>query len=227
MNKTFINKVTMYSVVHQLLVDNPTITALIKAFANAIILLGENILLLGGKEQERTSAAKGKSAVKENVEATLKDTVISISSAIFSYAADIKDAELKVKSKVTKTALDKIRDNDLITLAKNIRELAITHSVALADYDITAQDITDFDSLINSYGTAKVNIGTGISQRKSVGQTQKEIITETDALLKERLDKYVERLKKKHPDFYRQYKAARVIRDIGGTGPKTPPPPTP
>jgi hypothetical protein len=218
----------MYRVVYQLLIDNPSITALIKSFASAIVILGENIVLLGGKEEERTSAAKGKAAAKEDKETLLKDTVFSIAAAIYSYAAEAGNIELKTKARVTRTQLRVTREADLIPLAKNIFNLGTTYATALADYDVSAEDLTELDQLISTYGTAKTSVGTGIAQRKSAGQTQTEIVEATDIVLRDRLDKYVERLKTKQPEFYKQYRAARVIRDVGGTGGKdTPPPPTP
>ncbi|NCQ19599.1 MAG: hypothetical protein GW805_14895, partial [Ignavibacteria bacterium] len=63
-----------------------------------------------------------------------------------------------------------------------------------------------------------------------------KLFEKTDALLNEEADMLVEVVKESQPDFYNQYFAARVIKDLGGshTKPadedKTPPPtdtPTP
>ncbi|MBI3195299.1 MAG: hypothetical protein HYZ34_12665, partial [Ignavibacteriae bacterium] len=56
-------------------------------------------------------------------------------------------------------------------------------------------------------------------------KTQAQIIKETDALLKEKIDKYMLRLKKNNAQFYEEYKSARVIRDLGGEQKEEPPKP--
>lgn len=43
-----------------------------------------------------------------------------------------------------------------------------------------------------------------------------EAFAEADEILKEEIDKIMEVVKEQHRDFYDQYKAARMIRDIGG-----------
>ncbi|MBI5217217.1 MAG: hypothetical protein HY960_15800 [Ignavibacteriae bacterium] len=216
MDKILINKISMYQAVISILLANIAKTVSIKPFASAIQLLTELVTSISGKSSEINSVVAGKAPVKNAMETSLIETTLSIAAAIYSYADDVGNIELKSKSKLSKSVLNKVRDQDLILKVKSIRDLALEHQAALVDYDVPAEDITAFEQLVDAYSSAKTAIVTGISQRTGARKTQAQIIKETDALLKEKIDKYMLRLKKNHSQFYEEYKAARIIRDLGG-----------
>lgn len=227
MDKKILNKAAMYFVVQNLLHGNSDKTSVIRVFAKAITKLGELLGILSSKSEEVASLSKGKYEAKEAKEVKLKELVYSVVSALLAYSADTENAELKAKIKTTKSKLARMRERDLIIFSRNILKTVNEHRESLADYDISETDITTFGQLVNDYEQAKGEVGKGISSRVGVRKTQADIMNEVDTLLKDKIDKYMERLQTKFPEFHAQYKSARVIRDIGGEYKKgTTPPPT-
>lgn len=86
---------------------------------------------------------------------------------------------------------------------------------ALADYGITAASVTALQSAMDAYNAAVPANTNATSIRKSYGEGLKQLIKDTDVILKERMDKLVSNFADTDPGFVAAYKNARSIIEPG------------
>jgi hypothetical protein len=98
--------------------------------------------------------------------------------------------------------------------AKSISELAARYGVHLAAYGADAAKLAKLNAALIKFQNSVAACSTGMSGQSI---SLRDLFQEADSVLSERLDKMVETLKRKHPDFYLEYQTARVIRDVGSS----------
>ena len=110
---------------------------------------------------------------------------------------------------------------------KHISELATANLAALADYNITQQDVTDLDDLRTEFHGVKTAPRDAIIDRKKQTDTLPDLISNLRSIFRRRLGRQMTSFKRKQPEFYAGYLAARVILDRGGAPAAAKPAPTP
>lgn len=128
----------------------------------------------------------------------------------------------------TLSSLDKLSDDELEPTGTSLSALGTGNLAALADYGLTAADVTALDALRAKFHGVKSAPRMAIAGRKGEPDTIPGLISSTTSILRNRLDKQMTKFKKSHPEFYAGYRTARVIVDRGGrSGPEqTPTPPS-
>jgi hypothetical protein len=144
-----------------------------------------------------------------------------------SLGADTDNLDLEAQAHLTLPGLDKLAAEDLEATGKRISELATANLTALADYNIVQQDVTDLDDFTVAFHGVKTAPRNAIIDRKKQTDTLPGLISSLRSILRRRLDRQMTSFKRKQPEFYAGYLAARVIIDRGGSSPGTKPDPTP
>ena len=123
---------------------------------------------------------------------------------------DLRDSALIAKSRV---------------LHQKLTEALATDATALAEYDLTTADATQLDKELTDFENITADPSLAISKRRSLTVTLRPKFREVSQLLK-KMDRLVPRFRKTEAGtaFANAWSAARIIRDLGGSAPDSPPP---
>jgi hypothetical protein len=161
------------------------------------------------------------------VRSDFEDKILEIADQLAAYAAAENNMNLAGQVELTLSSLDKMPDSALEETGQRISALTTANMAALADYGVTAADVTALNNLVTLFHGVKTAPRTAAAERKSETTTLPDLLTETTSLLRNRLDKLMTKFKKTQPEFYSGYRTARVVVDRGGSGGSTTPPPAP
>jgi hypothetical protein len=144
----------------------------------------------------------------------LEEMGFYISSKLLSYASTIKNDELYNDLHQSRNNLLKSTDSELITLCNTFSQHASNYLSALSDYGITGESIAEFQQFLTFFSSNLNRMRLSTSKNKSTQDIIKKYFKEADDILKDKLDVDIEFFKNSDPEFYNQYKAARVIINL-------------
>jgi len=223
MNQHESNKLNMFISTEGVLNANQDKVSTVKALADATVELGADIQNIKAKDVTFEEKSTPKGIVKTEAREALIVTVIHIAGGIFTYADVNKNAELKQQVDLTDSDIHNMSDTELETKSENIYKLASANSASLTDYGVLAEDIAALRTETDAFVLAKKNIGTGSADRSGTRSSLTEYFAAASALLENRIDKLMNGFKKKAPEFFKSYWAARNIWDKGGSHTKDTP----
>lgn len=214
MNKREENKFTMYQGIKDLLTENRSSVATIPAFEESFQIFQDLLDRIATKDQQYQNVSVGAAEKKNQAEDELIDTVVAASSALRVFARRQKNEDLRKSSKVTPTALKRMRDSELLTKAQNTFEAVSQRQSELERFGITKEFASDFKTKLESFSAALGSKESRVAESKSVRQELGEDFDMTDEVLYEELDGMIELVKKSDPEFYNKYQAGRIIKDL-------------
>lgn len=220
------NKLTMFEAVISLLDANTAKTAVVAAFAATYNMFKNFVTEIKAKDVEKSGATTGKTSTKNADKEALISAVMLVGSAISALGAATNNNQLKEGGKVTRSELNDIRDTLLVTKAQGVHDLTNGNAAALAPYGITVAVITDLNTKITNYNNSLGARESSVAQQVGATTQVKSLFKKADKQLTEQIDLIMESFAGSDPQFYDEYKQARVIYDLGGGG-SNPPPPTP
>ena len=197
------------------------------------------------KGRDKREATAGKTEKKQQAEDAMILALVKVASSLYSFARRTKKSEVAAIADVTESQLRKIRDTELASMATSIHTSALANVAALADYGVTPAVLTDLQTKTAAFstpacrnalrraGTALGDRESSVAERVGAGAALGDLFDQMDELLKDELDRLIETVRESERDFYNEYFAARVIKDIGirhtkpNQPPPTPPPPAP
>ncbi len=206
----------MFKAVIAKLSANSAELAQIPALAPALAKFIQCVQTIEAKETERGDQTTGKLEVRNAAEDALVEILVQVSSSLTAFASSLNNTELYAKTKIKKSILHRLRDEELLLKAKSILTLAQQYAVQLVPFGTTADIITSFDQAITSFQTAAANVDTGFSSRSGARLSEVDAFDGADEILKDQLDNLMESIKMIDPQLYNEYKVARVIHDLGG-----------
>ncbi|MFA4923114.1 MAG: hypothetical protein WC557_02845 [Ignavibacteriaceae bacterium] len=229
MKEKYNNYYRMLLAVEKALLANASITVLRPALVRAVTRLSGKIAEIDAAEKAHGGRATGLSSSKNEAEENLISIILKVASGIKAYASENNLTDLFKSVDFKRWELVKLKDNDLVTKAGNIKSLAAEKLSELDDFGVVEADLTsletlgaDFKNYIGSIGKVR---GEKTVETKNVGV----LFDEAKVILEDQIDGLVETLKADHADFYNQYYAVREVLNLGGSHPKdeeTTPPPT-
>jgi hypothetical protein len=216
------NKYSMYISTVELLRDNAARGAGIQAFGTSFAKLDALVTQIRDKDKERMGKTPGKVAAKDGAEDALSASVVLIAAALAGLGKTTGNAELKHRAHLTDSAFRNARSTEQVSIANLIYDLGKTNQEALAAFGVSPALIEELKSRIAAYDAALKDIASGTAERVGARSALAELFEKADELLKEELDPVMHIFRVADPDFYGDYKAARVIKDIGVRHVKTP-----
>lgn len=138
-----------------------------------------------------------------------------VASALYVMAMRANNPVLAHQVDYTETDLLKTRDMQLVTHCRVIEELATKHLPALAGFGVTANELDELRKAIQRFSESLPTLRVSVSERKAANMKLKELFAQTDALLKNQLDRLMVRLRETHPDLYATYQNTRRIVQYG------------
>lgn len=143
----------------------------------------------------------------------LSDSTIEISGAVYSYAYDHSNNVLMAKVDFSPTQIGNMNQSELITTAGIVLEEATKiSSEDLANEGISAEELTAYKELINYFSSIKSSKKEAVIDRSGTTEKLSNLFNEAGALIKNKLDRLANQFKRKDPEFYLKYKAARAIQ---------------
>jgi len=180
-------------------------------YADQFIAVVEEIKSLNDKTtKDFRSLTKAKSAAKNK----MAEMVSAFASAGALMALEKAKHELKAEIEVTFSRIKYAKDAVAIKIARDIETLLLDHKADLEEYLITEEDFKKFHDVIEAYDVL-YKTREKISDM-GVIDTQKleTLFFSADKILKEKMDRFIKRLKVSMPDFYSHYFQARMIVDL-------------
>ena len=227
MNRDQFNRTDMFNTVSAYMENNKAIWSMVKAILDTVGDLNNGIAAIdeaGRKQQTPTSGATDE---KANVRLSLEEKILEIADLLAAHAEQKSNANLAAQVEFSLSSLDKLTDDELEETGKSVSALGTANLAALADYAVTAADLTALDVLTTRFHNVKSAPRTAVAGRAGVTNTLPDLISSTTSIVRNRLDKLMTRFKKTQPQFYAGYQSARVIVDRGGGGGAAQPAPTP
>lgn len=211
MNKNYLNKLSMYRQVLNVVQKNVTSWEELPAFVSKVETLESKIIDLSGLVQAQAEIMKGITADKHELRILLAKKAIVLSGALYSLAEDNHNEELKEASALRYSDLAYGAQKRVPVMVQNLLKLGNDHTVALESFGINTTDLQDLSSLNVQY----LNM---IDKRRSVQIKMKNhthnvrlSVRSIDALLKNGLDRLMVKFFDSAPDFLFAYENARNL----------------
>jgi hypothetical protein len=202
------------------------------AFSKSVTAFRGGFTTIQGLVQAMSVSTKGTTETKRAAREAMTEATLKLAGDLCGFASEAGNAELLAKVRLNPTDLRGLRDTEVAGFCQAIHDLGVEHLADLAEAQVTADDLTALQGLINAYGDTVGKPRQKRTEITSVVQQMDAAFNGTDKVLKEQLDPRMLKFKASKPDFFNSYFAARKIVDNpGGRPPKNgnnqPQPPQP
>ncbi len=155
--------------------------------------------------------------MKQPAPSTMAEKVVSLVGCLHAYAYGKNDEDLMDQSEISETDVIHVRDAERAAFCTKRVDLVEANKGVLVEWGVTDEDIAvaresiaDYTDSFNKRESAKTE---QTSERGNVDA----MFAQADRILYRQIDKIVRKLGGTNPDFYAEYQAARVIRDVAAT----------
>lgn len=210
------DKFSMYYVVKNTCEKYQTTWTTNAVFAATYNLWVAKIPLIEQNRDAQTLETTGITTDKTAKRNSMTEKTLFMINRLQSYANVVNNPELLESIKYTASDLKKSRDTDVIGICNTVVAKANANAAAIATYGVTAAMITELQAAITAYSATLAKPKAAKSQTKTATENLSKLFKEADELLVKRLDLDIELFKTSKPDFYSQYKTARIIIPTGG-----------
>jgi hypothetical protein len=210
------DKFSMYYVVKNTCEKYQTTWTTNAVFAATYNLWVAKIPLIEQNRDAQTLETTGITTDKTAKRVAMTDKTLFMENRLQSYANVVNNPELLESIKYSASDLKKARDTDVIGICNTVLAKANANAAAIVAYGVTAVMITDLQAAITAYSATLAKPKAAKSQTKTATENLTKLFKEADELLTKRLDLDIELFKTSKPDFYSQYKTARIIIATGG-----------
>ena len=156
-----------------------------------------------------TSAA----ITKDKLRKSLVDKITLLAGKLYVLGEITENEELKAIGDITRRELHKARETDMDALTRPVIEKCREHTDVLVDYGLTDDQVTETSTTLDSFNALIGKPRNILNQVYAAKSQMDELISEGMDLLNNKLDKLMLMFQHTNPDFYEQYKRARVIVD--------------
>ncbi|WP_430974460.1 hypothetical protein [Sunxiuqinia rutila] len=175
--------------------------------------LDELIQRMEETNEKTDPKSSGVTSQKENVRLGLTDKVMMISGILQAYAAFNNDPALAHSMELFKSDLLKCREADVESKVAPIIDKARELLTELADFMLTEEMLLETETSLDSF-KALIGMPRTIRNRAFAAKSElQDLVDETNALLKNKIDKLMLRFEMTDPTFCDEYNRARVIVD--------------
>lgn len=210
-------KLNMYRTVQLHCNNNSAITVLNAAFTTAFTAFNAKVSSIistaTSESQVITGVAIDKTVLKKN----LCQSAADMAALVYAFASSTNNNTLKQEVNYAYTDFFRLKDDLVAPTAQNIHNAATANLAALAPFGITAAMLSALQTTITNYSTSVPTPRNAKAIKATFTQNIKQLIKETDDILKNQLDKLSVSFKTARPDFYSTYLNARIIIDPSKT----------
>ena len=214
MNQRQTNRLNMIESMTAYLTANSTIVSGPAGFGESLDKVKTLASDIRTKENEKSNATTGKTSKKRQSGDELAKQLLKVSAALFLWASKNNNTEIKEIASINKSIFNRLRDADKLNTAKRIYDAA--NGKDLAFTAVTADDVTQLDTLVTAFKNDIDNFNSGKSKSIAARKSLNEMLDEAVNIIKDELDKYMMQFEISQSEFYNGYKSARVVWDKGG-----------
>ncbi|MGE5399231.1 MAG: hypothetical protein ACM3S2_02445 [Ignavibacteriales bacterium] len=211
MNDIEKKKMGMYEAVLGLLAENKDITSGIRSFSSNIIKLRKVMDEIRRKEKELSSEILEKTIINANRKDDLLVALVPVTSALFNFARQTNNVELREKTRLTQSHFIRLLDAELTNKAEAIRILALKHIVELKKFGITTNSIHNLGIKIEYFRNSLNNKIASLISSDTVMQMN-NLFGDADNILTQ-MDKFVEMVNDEYEEFYDEYIYTRDLEN--------------
>src|SRR5581483_8781068 len=233
MNKDQNSKLRMYRTVDNTvnLPEHKPIWQGLVAYGRGVLALEGSINILVVLAQQQGADTTGITADKKRVRLSLENSVRIVAGALRVFAGQTNNETLKAQVTFTDSEITAAADQELLTIAGNVDDLATpllaNPANQLGDYGLTPAILDALDSAITAWGPL---IGAPTAARAKKTSATQAMINEfnrADSILEDQLDPLMPQFEADHKPFVDAYWTARNIVQQGVRAEKQPTPPHP
>lgn len=201
--------------------NDPASLVLVPNFNNGINRLSEinsEVDALGIQQEKDLTGVK---TDKDKTVFSLTDYVIELIGAVHSHAYQTGNATLMNRVSYKTSKIKQMASVDLLTVAGVVLEEAqCMPAEVLMGVGFSPEDLAIVQNLITELKEVNTGPKEAIIDRSGVTERLRILFAESSGIVKNTLDKLAPQYKRKAPEFYRRYKAARGTRYKGKSLPK-------
>jgi hypothetical protein len=173
------------------------------------------IALIQATENRQQRTTKGVTTNKKNKKLLLIEKALVVAGGILSVAQETNDTELFELVNFTASELEHIGDTLLLDRVTLILDTGNANAAAILPKGITAVILGELQTMVTEYETVVVSPRDLIVDKKTATAQLKVLFLDTDALLKDNLDRLMMQFKTSDNEFFRKYFNGREIIDLG------------
>lgn len=214
MNKSQIQSLKMFQLTSEYLdaTDSVLLNGL-PGFQALKTELNTNRSKLRTQHELQSRTITGYALDKKETRMEMTNQAIDISNKIVAYTTITDNTELVDDMHFTNYGLKRVKDNECIVKCLNIHNKAVSLLTELADYDVTALMLTNFQTTINKFDVSLVKPQTQINTVKLATAEINSIFNATSQILN-KMDRLVLVLKNTQPDFVNGYFESRALDQL-------------
>ncbi len=214
MDKKSRNRVNMFRATDTLLEESQEKMADVQDFAEYFAQFQGNLSTIDELDGQLESDATGITEEKGDSSDLLAEEALHASLRLKAFARKKGDKKLLNKISITKSQLDYVADQTLLSRAKLILKTAKRHAADAAAYSLTQEGIDKLDALVQEFGKKIPDPRKAIIDKQDAGKQLMAMVSATDNLLKEHIDVLMEVKGIDDPDLLDRYWSAREIIDL-------------
>ena len=186
-------------------------------FAATYNLWAAKLPLIEQNRDAQTIETTGVTTDKKGKRAVMTEKTLFMSNRLQSFGNTTGNAEILESVQYSASYLNKARDTDVIGICNAVLSRAVANATALTAYGVTAAMITELQASITAYSATLAKPQNAKAQTKTATENLTKLFKEAEDLLVKRMDLDIELFKVNKPDFYSQYKTARIIISTKGS----------
>ena len=184
-----------------------------------VAALDAHIQAISDAAELQANPTTGVTEVKAALRKSVRDGAVNLAAATRAYALRRGLTELAGRLSATPTEVDDLRALDLAKYSEVVvaaaRGVADGDDGLIARTSVSLEEIDGLDALDDQFAEALDTPRAAIIAQSRATARIAEHLSATHTLFTDRLDPEVERLAPAHPDFARDYRAARTVVDRG------------
>jgi hypothetical protein len=118
---------------------------------------------------------------------------------------------------LSRTDLDRLPDDELITRANAVIGRANTRKTELATLQVTQEDLQQLGLKLQRFADLKLEPRSAAVDHGTTTQSLESLMREANSILRNEIDRMVDLFSRTDPDFVAGYKRARVVVDRAAT----------
>ena len=186
-------------------------------FAATYNIWAAKLPLIEQNRDAQTIETTGVTTDKKGKRAVMTEKTLFMSNRLQSFGNTTGNAEILESVQYSASYLNKARDTDVIGICNAVLSRAVANATALTAYGVTAAMITELQASITAYSATLAKPQNAKAQTKTATENLTKLFKEAEDLLVKRMDLDIELFKVSKPDFYSQYKTARIIISTKGS----------
>lgn len=225
------NEYEMHKTVLALLKDETEIVTKYPAFEEYIPVYEISINRVQQLNMDYNKATKGLTKAKHDTLDAAYNVLVPVKAALNSIANKLSDQNLKAIVSLTDSKFKKLREEKFIEIGYEMVKAGKANIALLGGFKITGEKLDGLQAKLDELKLKKDIQGTGFNNRNSLWKALNKEMLKLHETVTIHLDAAAACTQEDDVDFYNKYKAARVIKDLGGshggnggdTPPETPP----